>query len=225
MNGECSGSKIKIRFLYQEKSNRLDINTINFFYQTQTGSWIQFAQAGGGTTAYDNDWLDSYINSGGTWFSLGSVGGHSVTIGNKTNEGSLSYQDFTWNNIPADAYKSNGFINISTGGNFGGISPWNHLSAGSALTVTLPVLTSPNTLNSTNGAHCTKVALNWNAPGSFPCSYQQEVYSDNVKISTLSSSETTFDDVNSIQGPLNYFVKAAECSCHRFFLVLPLSPK
>lgn len=208
MNGECSGSKIKIRFLYQEKSARLDINSINFYYQTQTGSWIQFAQAASGTTAYDNDWLDYYTGSGGTWFSLGAVGGHSVTIGNKTNEGSLSYQDFTWNNIPADAYKSNGFINISTGGNFGSISPWNHLSTGSVLTVTLPVLTSPNTLNSTNGAHCTKVALNWNAPGSFPCSYNQEVYRDNVKIATLSSTQTTYDDFNSIQGPLNYYVKA-----------------
>ncbi len=208
MNGECAQSKIKIRFLYQEKNDKRDVNNINFYYQTQNGSWIQFAQGAHNTTAYANDWSDRWYGSGDIWYSLGAVGGHSITIGNKTNEGSLSYIDFIWNNIPANAYKTNGFINISTGGNFGGISPWNYLSAGSVLTVSLPVLSSPNTLNSTNGAHCTKVALNWNTPGSFPCSYDQEVYRDNVKIATVSSTQTTYDDFNTIQGPLNYYVKA-----------------
>lgn len=207
MNGECSGSKIKIRFLYQEKNAKQDIQTIDFYYQNQSGSWIKFANAIN-NHSYSNQWTESWWGSNNRPYSLGAVGGHSITIGNRTNEGSLTYIDFTWNNIPADAYKTNGFINISTGGNFGGISPWNYLSAGSMLTVTLPVLTAPNTLISTNGAHCDRVALTWNPPGSFPCSYNQEVYRDNVKIATLSQSATSYNDYNTIQGPLNYYVKA-----------------
>lgn len=205
MNGECSGSKIKIKFLYQENTAKQVLHNINFFYKNQSGSWVQFARANYGSNLTHN-WWDSYSGSGWIPFSLGAFGGFNITLGNLTNDGSLRYRDFTWDNIPADAY-SNGFITISTGGNFSG-TPWDYLSSGSSFVVTLPVLTSPNTLITTNGAHCTKVALSWNAPGSFPCSYTQDVYRDNVKIATLPGTQTTYDDFHSIQGPLNYYLRA-----------------
>ncbi len=205
MNGECSGSKIKIKFLYQENTAKQVLHNINFFYKNQSGSWVQFARANYGSDL-THDWWDSYAGSGSIPFTLGASGSFSISLGNLTNDGSLRYRDFTWDNIPADAY-SNGFITISTGGNFSG-TPWDYLSSGSSFVVTLPVLTSPNTLITTNGAHCTRVALSWNAPGSFPCSYTQDVYRDNVKIATIAGTQTTYDDYHSIQGPLNYYVKA-----------------
>jgi hypothetical protein len=208
MNGECGG-KLKVRFMYMERGTpNQDINNITFYYKNSSSSWIPFASAiNNYTKTYD--WSDSWWGSSTRPYSLGAESSQNITFGDRSNlTSNQSHIDFIWNNIPADAYGSSGFITIATSGSFGSFSTWQHTNSSSQLVIPLPVLNAPSTLSATNADHCNKVALTWTLPGSFPCSYNQEIYRNNVYLAQVNSSANTYDDLTAPQGSHTYHIKA-----------------
>lgn len=200
----CQG-KIKIKFLYDEVGNRHKINNLKFYYRNKSNNWVEFA-----VVANDHskaiDWTQS-VWGGFHFFSYEANPGFSITNGSYTNEGNLRFLDFTWNDIPADAY-GNGLITISSSGSFGPSSTWTETSSTSQIIVPLPVLTPPSSITATNGTHCTKVALNWALPSSFPCSYKTLIFRNDSQIAEVSGTTTTYDDNQYIEGPQTYHLKA-----------------
>jgi len=210
MNGENNtqcGGRLKVRFMYMERGTpNQDINNITFYYKNSSSSWIPFASAINNNSKA-NDWDETWWGETRT-YSLGPESSQNITLGHKTNVTSnQSHIDFIWSNIPADAYGS-GFITIATAGSFGSFSTWQHTVSSSQLVIPLPVLNAPSTLSATNADHCNKVALTWSAPGSFPCSYNQEIYRNNVYLAQVNSSANSYDDVTAPQGSHTYHIKA-----------------
>ncbi len=206
MNGECEG-KIKFKFLFQEKDPQQELTNFTLYYlKPSTNTWISIAVV---NNNHNNaiDWTETWWGAI-RYYSLSGQNGANITNGNFINEGGLRFKDFVWNNVPADAYGTSGVITLASAGSFG-FSTWQHTTSSSRIIVPLPVLNAPGTVAATNGTHCDKVAITWSTPGSFPCSYAQEVYRDNVRIATISGSATSYDDAAAPQGPVTYYVKAA----------------
>lgn len=206
MNGECGG-KLKVRFMYMERATpNADLNNITFYYKNSANGWTPFASAiNNHSKAFD--WTETWVGATRS-YSIGPEMSQSITLGNKTNVTSnQSHIDFEWNNIPADAYGS-GFITISSTGSFGSYPTWSHTVSSSQIVIPLPILNSPTTLSATNATHCNKVSLSWTPPGSFPCSYNQEIYRNNVYIAEVGSSSNSFDDNAAPQGSHTYHIKA-----------------
>ena len=203
--GASCGGKIKIKFLYDEVGNRDQIKNLRFYYRHKNGSFVEFASVINNDSK-TNDW---YQNVWGALYgySLDAVGGASITMGDYTNDGNLRFRDFVWNNVPADAY-GNGLITISTSGSFGATSTWEHTSGSSQVVVPLPTLTPPGSFAATNGTHCSKVALSWALPSSFPCSYRTYIYRNDVEIANVAGTVTSYDDNEYIEGPQTYHLKS-----------------
>ena len=206
VNGECGG-KLKVRFMYMERASpNADLNNITFYYKNSANGWTPFASAINNHSK-PLTWSETWVGAT-RYYSLGAESSQWLTLGNKTNVTSnQSHIDFDWNNIPADAY-GNGFITISSSGSFGSYPTWSHTVSSSQIVIPLPVLNSPTTLAATNATHCNKVALSWTPPGSFPCSYNQEIYRNNVYLAEVNSSTNSYDDNNAPQGSHTYHIKA-----------------
>lgn len=208
MNAECGG-RMKIKFMYMDRgiSPKSDLNYITFYYKNSSNNFIPFAEMVRDHSK-THHWTESWYGATRN-YSIGSVGTASITFGNKNNPSSTtSYIDFIWNNIPADAYSANGFITISSQGSFGAFPPWGQNESSSQIIVPLPVLNSPSNFAVTNAVHCNKVALSWTSPGSFPCSYKQEIYRNNVYLTEVDSSAKSYDDLSAPQGSHTYYIKA-----------------
>ncbi|MES2691496.1 MAG: hypothetical protein V4658_13895 [Bacteroidota bacterium] len=202
MYGNCSGN-IKVKFLYQDRGFG-GMNNIDFYYKTSSGGFVQFARANN-TSNFTYDWFDGW---GGTNKSYTLEGvNSSITFGSRKNDGNLSYQDFVWNTVPADAIV-NGQVTIASGGSFN-FSSWVYTSSSSAsIPVLFPSLSPPSALTATNAVYCEKIKLDWAKPNSFPCSYSHEIYRNNVLLTTVSENTTSYEDAGAAQGNVQYTVKA-----------------
>ncbi len=200
----CDG-KIRIKFLFQENSQRHQLSNLTFYYRNKSNNWVEFATVINNSSK-DLDWNESYWGAS-TQYSMDKANGSNLTLGSFTNDNNLRYIDFDWNNVPADAF-GNGLITISSRGSFGPTSNWNEISSTSQINIPLPTLTPPGNFAATNGTHCAKVALSWSLPSSFPCSYRTYIYRENVEIANVAGTVTSFDDTATIQGPQTYYVKA-----------------
>lgn len=202
MYGNCSGN-IKVKFLYQDRGFG-GLNNIDFYYKTSSGGFVQFARANN-TSNFVYDWFDGWAANNRS-YTFEAVNAN-ITFGSRQNDGNLSYQDFVWNSVPADAIV-NGQVTIVTGGSFN-FSSWVYTSSSSAaIPVLFPSLSPPTSLTATNAVYCDKVKLDWAKPNSFPCSYIHEIYRNNVLLTTVSENTTSFDDNGAPAGNLQYTVKA-----------------
>ena len=185
----CAG-QVKIKCLYQDVGD-WGINNLEVYYKNSSGTYIKIMSAVNNWT-YDYDWSDHWAGSSRN-YSFRAEAGFSITNQYKKNEGDLHYFDFLWNNIPADAYVG-GIITLSSSGS-NGLTTWSASTSNNSI-VQYPILIPPTSLSATDGVHCDKVALTWTLPGSFPCSYSQQIYKNNTLLTTVSGTTSSFDDTN-----------------------------
>lgn len=203
MYGNCNGN-IKVRFLYQDRGNG-GLNYIDFYYKTASGTFVQFAKAKN-TWEFANDWADGWAGTT-RLYTFEGVNAANISFGWRYNEGSASYQDFIWNSVPADAIV-NGQVTIATSGSFN-FNNWAHTSSTSAsIPVLFPSLSPPTSLTTSNGVYCNMVKLDWVRPNSFPCSYSHEIYRNNVLLTTVSGTTTSYEDNSAPQGNNQYTIRA-----------------
>ncbi|MDZ4667752.1 MAG: LamG-like jellyroll fold domain-containing protein [bacterium] len=197
----CIG-KVKIKVLYQDVGN-WGASSIVLYYKNSSGNFVSIMQLYN-NLSYSNGWSDNWVGSSRN-YSYTALSGATLSNGYKTNEGSLHYFDFYWN-VPADAYANN-IITLASSGT-AGFATWAHTTSSSSSIVTYPILSPPSPVEASDQVHCGKVALSWQLPGSFPCSYNYQVFRNNSLYTTVAGNLTDYDDTNVGNEVNSYKIKA-----------------